>query len=95
VGRGKSAKAKLQEQILRQRGLENRAYKGLATEELPPPDSGKTLAMRLMEARFGTPIAVLLSPGTLKEVATFLGIDESTVSKWRLRLGLRSTRVSN
>ena len=54
-----------------------------------PGDPNKTLAMRLIEARLGKLIEELLSEGSLKEVAELLGIKESTVSKWRLRLGLR------
>lgn len=54
-----------------------------------PDDPNKTLAMRLIEARLGVMIEELLSEGSLKEVAVLLGIKESTVSKWRLRLGLR------
>jgi len=93
MGRGKGIKAKLQEQILRQRGLESRDYKGFTPSELPPSDGTKTLAMRLLEARFGLPIAVMLADGSLAEVAEFLGVDQSTVSKWRLRLNLRSMRT--
>ena len=96
MGRGKSTKAKLQEQILRQRKLVDAGgYSGLTIDKLPPADGVKTLAMRLLEARFGIPIAVLLSTGTLKEVAEFLGVDESTISKWRLRLRLRTTKASS
>ncbi len=54
-----------------------------------PGDPNKTLAMRLIEARLGRLIEELLSEGSLKEVAKLIGVKESTVSKWRLRLGLR------
>jgi len=54
-----------------------------------PIDPNKTLAMRLIEARLDRLIEDLLMEGSLKEVADLLGIKESTVSKWRLRLGLR------
>ena len=54
-----------------------------------PEDPNKTLAMRLIEARLGVMIEELLSEGSLKEVALLIGVKESTVSKWRLRLGLR------
>ena len=50
--------------------------------------------MRLLEGRFGIPITVMLNEGSLKEVAEFLGVDESTVSKWRLRLKLRTRMYS-
>jgi nicotinate-nucleotide pyrophosphorylase (carboxylating) len=52
-------------------------------------DPRKTLAMRLLEEKFGQPIEFLLAQGTLNEVAEALGITFTTVSKWRLRLGLR------
>lgn len=93
--RGKGVKGRLQEHILRQRKLaKGESYKGLTVEELPPSNGNKTLAMRLMEARFGTPMETLLQSGNLIEVAEFLGIDQSTVSKWRLRLGLRNRQYS-
>jgi len=54
-----------------------------------PSDTHKTLAMKLVERRFGVPIEELLVEGMLQEVGTLLGIDQSTVSKWRKLLGLR------
>lgn len=85
-GRGKGIKGRIQEGILKRREEVGVPVGG----ELPPTDVNKTLAMRLMEARFNLSIAVLLQQGTLEEVAELLGIDQSTVSKWRLRLGLRT-----
>lgn len=94
-GRGKGIKAKLQESILRQRGLVSKGrHSGLTVDKLPPANGNKTLAMRLLEGRFGIPITVMLNEGSLKEVAEFLGVDESTVSKWRLRLKLRTRMYS-
>ena len=95
MGRGKSIKSKVQEAILKGRGLEV-APAGLVKrvhKELSDRPS-TTLAMRLLEEQYGTSIESLIRHGTIKEVAEFLGIEESTVSKWRLRLGLR-TMVSH
>ncbi|KKM82281.1 hypothetical protein LCGC14_1321120 [marine sediment metagenome] len=62
------------------------------TDEPVEVNHNKTLAMRLLENQFGQTIEYLLDEeqGSLKEVAKTLGIDESTVSKWRLRLGMRT-----
>ena len=82
-------KERVRRKLLKDRGLV-RVGKG-HLEPMPdePEDPNKTLAMRLIEARLGRLIEDLLMEGSLKEVADLLGIKESTVSKWRLRLGLR------
>lgn len=85
--RGKGVKVRIQERILKRR-----AQAQPIKEEVVPSSPGMTLVMRLIELRFDTPLAVLLQQGTLEEVAKQLGIDQSTVSKWRLRLNLRSAR---
>lgn len=90
MGRGKGTKARIQEVILRRRGLEVVPRTGLRRGQLPPPDGTKTLTMRLLEAQYGVTIQELIRDGTIAEVAKSLGIEESTVSKWRLRLGLRT-----
>ena len=82
-------KLRLQEQILKHRGLKPASYTGLEETTVPPPDGIKTLAMRQIEARFGVPIEELLMEGSLNQVARRLGIDFTTVSRWRERLGLR------
>ncbi len=86
---GTQFKERIRRRILKERGLV-RAGKG-HLEPMPdePDDPNKTLAMRLIEARLGRLIEDLLMEGSLKEVALLLGIKESTVSYWRLRLGLR------
>ncbi len=49
-----------------------------------------TISMQLLEYRFNTPIEKLLAPHLpLNVVADRLGIDFTTVSKWRGILGLR------
>jgi hypothetical protein len=84
----------LQRDILKKRGLESEYYGGLKPQEIVP-DSSKTLAMRLIEVRFGIPIEELLKVEqyeNLEPIAKKLGIDISTVCKWRLKLGLREPR---
>jgi len=82
-------KEKTRRKLLRDRGLIRAGQGHLAPVPEAPLDPNKTLAMRLIEARLGRLIEDLLMEGSLKEVAVLLGIKESTVSKWRLRLGLR------
>jgi len=83
-------KGRLQDSILKRRGLAPSTQGGLRSSEPAPADPNKTLAMRLLEAQFGVSIEELLQYGTLAETGKHLGIDESTVSKWRLALGLRN-----
>lgn len=85
----KQIKQRLQDQILKQRGLETTKYIGLEDTTVSPPDGIKTLVMRQIEARFGRPIEELLMDGSLNQVASKLGIDFTTVSHWRERLELR------
>ncbi len=82
-------KEKLRRKLLKDRGLVSTGKGHLEPMPDEPDDPNKTLAMRLIEARLGVQIEELLSEGSLKEVALLLGIKESTVSYWRLRLGLR------
>ena len=82
-------KQRLQDQILKQRGLKPTTYTGLKETTVPPPDGTKTLAMRQIEARFGRSIEELLMEGSLTQMATRLGIHFTTISHWRERLGLR------
>lgn len=80
---------RIRRKILKDRGLTRAGQGHLEPQPAEPDDPNKTLAMRLIEARLGVMIEELLSEGSLKEVAVLLGVKESTVSKWRLRLGLR------
>lgn len=82
-------KEKIRRKLLKDHGLERTGQGHLEPVPDEPVDPNKTLAMRLIEARLGRLIEDLLMEGSLKEVADLLGIKESTVSKWRLRLGLR------
>ncbi len=82
-------KEKMRRKVLKNHGLIRAGQGHLEPMPDEPEDPNKTLAMRLIEARLGRLIEDLLMEGSLKEVADLLGIKESTVSKWRLRLGLR------
>ncbi len=82
-------KEKIRRKLLKDRGLVRTGKGHLEPMPDEPDDPNKTLAMRLIEARLGVVIEELLSEGSLKEVAVLTGVKESTVSKWRLRLGLR------
>ena len=82
-------KERIRQRILKNRGLVRTGQGHLAPEPKEPDDPNKTLAMRLIEDKHGAPIEELLMQGSIKQVGEDLGIDETTVSKWRLRLGLR------
>lgn len=82
-------KEKIRRKVLKDHGLIRAGQGHLEPTPDEPVDPNKTLAMRLIEARLDRLIEDLLMEGSLKEVALLLGIKESTVSKWRLRLGLR------
>ena len=49
---------------------------------------GKTAAMLLVESELGQPLERILTSASRGKVAKRLGLDKSTVSKWRKRLGL-------
>lgn len=82
-----TARQKVQQSILRRKGLKPERYHGVKIPQLSTDDN-KTLAMRLLEWHFGAQIEDLLFYGNLATTARYLGIDPSTVSKWRLKLGL-------
>ena len=86
MGRGLGPKAKIQEAILRGRGLDTPKPR----RTLAPAGGMHTLAMRLLEVQFDSTIEDLIKEGTIANIAGKLGIDESTVSLWRLKLGLRT-----
>ena len=81
---------RVQEQILNKRDLERTGHGHLEPKTKPPTTKGATFAMRLMEEKFGIPIIELIGHGSNVEVGNFLSMHPSTISKWRLRLGLRT-----
>lgn len=85
-----TTKSQLREQILKRHGLVTGKYGQLKQRVAQRPADNKTWAMLALELRFGKDIEELLSPGTnINTVARRLSIDKGTVSKWRLRFGLR------
>jgi len=80
---------RIRDQILDKRGLDRTGYGQLEVKAKPTTDN-KTFAMRLMEEKFGIPIEELIGHGSNVKVGDLLGMSPSTISKWRLRLGLRT-----
>jgi len=74
----------IRKRILKQRGVEFKrlSRKPVPVEELPAPFP-KTNLMRLVELKFKDKLENLISTGTIYEVGKRLGVDASTVSKWR------------
>ena len=96
MSRGKGEVTKLRERILERRGLKKAYRRGLTDETVEPrrvkDREGKTILMYILERLHGADIDRLLDmTKPIKTVADNLEIDESTVSKWRLRRGLRDT----
>ena len=76
--------AEIRRRILKQRGIEFKkgSRKPISVEELPAPYK-KTNLMRLTELRFKDRLENLIFKGTIYEVEKLMGIDASTISKWR------------
>ena len=49
----------------------------------------KTRLMRLAEQQWGEPVEELLVYGRVRDLAQELNLSRSTVSRWRLQLGIR------
>ena len=87
---------KIQERILRERGLMiTQESKGkrrhIVSTPSQVPDNHKTPLMKMAEVTLGQPIEVILMSGSLSQVAGRIGCDPSTVSKMIERLKLRWT----
>ena len=88
--------ASLRKKFLEERGLEvTRARPKTAgkirRKRRPPsrvPARLKTKAMRLHELEIGKPIEVILTDGSLREVAEKYGLTKSTVYNWKHTLKL-------
>lgn len=85
-----SFKERIRRDLLAGRGLERTGKGHIEPVPTPSSDPRKTLIMTLLEDKHGLPMETLLIAGTLEEVGDTLGVDQSTVSKWRKRLGLRA-----
>lgn len=83
----------IRQRILRERGVTaTREKRKMRYPQATKPYT-KTWAMRTLEEKYGIPIEAILSSGTCREVGRRFGIDYSTVSKWRTRLGLNGQEV--
>ena len=74
----------IRKRILKQRGVELKRLtrKPVPISELPAPYH-KTPLMRLLELKYKSRLDELIFKGTIYEVERNLGIDATTVSKWR------------
>jgi len=77
----------LKQKILRRRNvvLEPRTKNPISVDELPTPFN-KTIRMMFIELKHSTPIQELIADGSIDVVAMYIGVDRSTVSKWRKRI---------
>ena len=74
----------IRKRILKQRGVEFKrlSRKPVQIADLPAPYP-KTTLMKLIELRFKDKLDNLIFTGTIYEVERRLGIDATTISKWR------------
>lgn len=74
----------LRARILKRRAveLEKGTKRPLTYDELPS-SFPKSRLMKYIELKFSDRLGNLIAPGTIYEIAKRLGIDASTVSKWR------------
>lgn len=80
-----TSSAKLRKRILKQRGVELAKHTKAPTtyDDLPSPYK-KTQLMKYIELKFSDKLEnILFQKGTIYEVGKRIGIDYSTVSKWR------------
>lgn len=87
--RGPGFAAKVRRDMLKRRGKVSGGYGKVAPAPKPVRNKVNTLAMHLLEQYHGKSIEELIGTGEIKDVGDALGIDPSTVSKWRRRIGLR------
>ena len=80
----KTSSSQLRKRILKNRKVElSKHTKAPVTYDEAPSIIDKTNLMKYVELKHGGKIEELLYPGSIYEVAKRLGIDYSTVSKWR------------
>ena len=77
----------LKKRILKKRNvvLEPGTKNPITPDELPTPFK-KTIRMMFIELKHGKPIQELIADGSIDVVAMYIGVDRSTVSKWRKRI---------
>lgn len=84
----KVSKEKLQAQILKEHNIVPIFQNGKKKTIPLSFNTPRTYAMKLLEIKFGKPIELIISVGTLDEVASTTGVERSTISKWRDKLGI-------
>ena len=74
----------IRKKILKQRGVEFKrlSRKPVPIEELPSAYPKSTL-MRLIEMKFKNKLENIITEGTIYEVEKRIGVDSTTISKWR------------
>lgn len=79
-----TSQSKIKKRILKQRGveLEKHTRKPITYDDLPSLYP-KTRLMKYIELKFNDKLENLIFVGTIYEVEKRLGIDATTVSKWR------------
>lgn len=78
----------LRRRILKQRGVElaKHTRRPITHDDLPAPYH-KTRLMKYVELKYSNSLENLIFSGTIYQVGKALGIDPTTVSKWRKQLG--------
>ena len=76
--------SKIRKGILKQRGVElqKATRKPVTHNDLPSPYH-KTRLMRYIELKFKDRLENIIAEGTIYELEKKLGVDASTISKWR------------
>ena len=78
---------KMRDKTLRERGLELKG--GLRVEIGRPGEfTNKTPTMLLIEARTGEDIRKLIKKGTVRSIGRRLGVNYTTICRWRKALGM-------
>jgi len=72
----------LRRQILKGRKLTKQGKKLVTYDDMPAPYR-KTQHMKYVELKFGAPLEDLIMTGSNREAAERVGVDYSTISKWR------------
>ncbi len=70
--------------------------KHMVLEEIQAPDNLMTKHMLILERRHRLPILQLIAPQAgigAKDIASWLGIAESTLCEWRKRFGYEDVRT--
>lgn len=76
-------KKTLKSKILKSRGQVSVGYGKITTPDKLSAAFHKTHLMKYIELQFGEPLDKLIAKGTIYEVGKRLGVDYSTISKWR------------